>query len=348
MTKAELFLEQQRLTLLHHDAFLVEFLGADRSGLSETRIGELVDAGLITDETMQGLKIGSTDLDPYEFSAVAGALMDEADPETRKQMREWGIERWAPMVQVKVEDLRTMTREEAEARAANGGLAPAPPIEHTERPSVEAPSWMSIAEKASYERAVLRGGEFARGLGNILNDDLSQVIAEEWSGTQIVAEADAARRQQALEIIRDELGESLVTKRDARALAGALADRTQYYAHNWKRIALTEIQGAHNEGRVSYALNAYGDDAQVARVPESDACEHCRRLFAPDGSPKVFRVADLMGNETNVGKKRSQWQATIWPVHPNCRCDTIAVPPGFIVAEDGTLARADAEDQEEE
>lgn len=339
MTKIELLLEQQRLSLLHHDAFLVEFLGAERSGLSAERIGELLDEGLVDEASMQGLTVGATGLDPYEFSALAGTLMDDADPETRKQMREWDIERWAPMVQVRREDLRSLTREEAEARAQNGALAPAPPIEYTERPSVTPPAWMSVAEQAGYERAILRGGEFIRGLGNELNADLLQVVAEEWAGEQIVREVDPAKRQDMLAIVREELADSLATKRDARALAGALADRSQHYAHNWKRIAVTELQGAHNEGRVSYALNAYGEDAQVARIPESDACEYCRMHFAPSGVPKVFKVADIIGNGTNVGRKRSQWQPTVWAMHPNCRCDTIAVPQGFIVAEDGTLSR---------
>ena len=57
MTKAELLQEELRLTLLHHDAFLVEFLGAQKSGLSAARIGELFDAGLISEDAMEGMKI---------------------------------------------------------------------------------------------------------------------------------------------------------------------------------------------------------------------------------------------------------------------------------------------------
>jgi hypothetical protein len=343
VTKAELLQEELRLTLLHHDAFLVEFLGAQKSGLSAARIGELFDAGLISEDAMEGMKIGTTDLDPFEFIAVAGAKMDEASPQDRKKMREWGVEQWLPHVKVKVEDLRSMTREEAEERKDDGVLSTVPPLEITASPSIEPPSWMSPAEAAGYERAVLRGGEYIRGLGNILHEDLDKVVGEVWAGEQIAQEADATKRQERLAQVREELATSLATKRDARALAGALADRTEHYAHNWKRIATTELQGAHNEGRISYALRAYGDSAQVARIPETDACDYCREAFAPEGAPKVFRAAELLGNGTNVGRTRAQWQPTAWPMHPNCRCDTIAVPFGFKVAEDGTIVREDQE-----
>lgn len=344
MTKAELLQEELRLTQLHHDAFLVEFLGAERSGLSAARIGELIDAGLISDSSMQGLKVGSTDLDPFEFLAVAGTKMDEADPKTRKQMREWSVDKWMPMVKVTLSDLRSMSREEAEERAQDGTLPDAPPLTYTERPPIEPPSWMSPAESAGYERALLRGGEYIRGLGNILHEDLSSVVAEVWDGEQIMAEADAPKRQERLGQLREELARSLATKRDARALAGALADRTEYYAHNWKRIATTEIQGSHNEGRIAHALRAYGDNAQVARIPETSACEYCRAAFAPEGTPVVFRAMELLGNGTNVGRTRAQWLPTVWPMHPNCRCDTISVPFGFVVSEDGTLEKEEQTD----
>lgn len=43
---------------------------------------------------------------------------------------------------------------------------------------------------------------------------------------------------------------------------------------------------------VQAALSAYGDSAQVARVPESGACRYCEELFTEGGAPKVFSVAE--------------------------------------------------------
>lgn len=344
MTREDLLKEQRRLADLHHDAFLVEFLGAEGSGLTAERIGELVDAGLLSDEAIEsarGMAVKGTDLHPYEVLHVAGVLMDEATPKQRAEMRGYSLSQWLPLVELKIEDLRTRDRAALEAQGGGrGAVPPAPPIERTAPMAPQPPSWMSPAESAGYERALTRAGEYIRGLGNRLNDDLAQVVAEQWAGEQITQEVDPVRRQQMLDIVRNETARTLASNRDARALAGTLADRSQYYAHNWQRIAVTELQGAHNEGRVQAALSAYGEGAQVARIPESGACRYCEDLFTEGGAPKVFKVADLLGAGVNVGRSRSQWQATLWPMHPNCRCDTITVPPGFIVTKEGALRRA--------
>lgn len=346
MTREELLKEQRRLADLHHDAYLVEFLGAEGSGLSAERIGELVDAGLLSDdaiESARGMTVEGTELHPYEVLHVAGLLMDEADSKQRAEMRGYSLSQWLPLVELKIEDLRTRNRATLEAQGGGrGAVPPAPPIERTAPMAPQPPSWMSTAESAGYERALTRAGEYIRGLGNRLNEDLEQVIAEEWAGEQIHREVDPSQRQHMLDIVRNETARTLASDRDARALARTMADRSKYYAHNWQRIAVTELQGAHNEGRVQSAISAYGDGAQVARIPESGACRYCEDLFTEDGAPKVFRVADLLGAGVNVGRSRAQWQATLWPMHPNCRCDTITVPPNFTVTKEGALRPAKA------
>ena len=47
MTQLELLQEAERVTRLHNDAFLVEFLGAERAGLPPERVQELVEAGVL-------------------------------------------------------------------------------------------------------------------------------------------------------------------------------------------------------------------------------------------------------------------------------------------------------------
>jgi hypothetical protein len=48
-------------------------------------------------------------------------------------------------------------------------------------------------------------------------------------------------------------------------------------------------------------------------------------------------VSELIENGTNVGRARADWQPTAYPVHPNCRCDTIPVGPTQTVSRSGRL-----------
>ena len=340
MTQLELLQEAQRLARLHSDAFLVEFLGAARSGLGDERIDELVREGVLPVEALVGLRVD--ELDPYEFLAHAGRLMDAATPAQRASMREWTLEQWSPLVQARARDSRSMTREEAEV-----SLQPrltetiaVPQLDATAPPTqVTVPAWMAPAERASYARAVTRAGEYARGLGNELHEDLTRVAAEAWTGEQITREVDPVRRAATLEALREEMGRTLTSTRDARALAGAMGDRVGTYAHNWQRIAETELQAAHNEGRVLAALDADGEGAQVARVPESGACDWCLKHFTEGGAPRVFLARDLIANGVNVGRARADWLPTVFPMHPKCRCDTINVPQGYRVTRTGALVK---------
>ena len=335
MTRDELATETARLTALYHDAYLIDVFGVMGSGLPESRIDELREAGLIGEESALSIE----GMRPVEFLLGAGHVFGE-NPERLAELREYNIEEFTPLVLARVEDLRSTTRTEAEARRVEGMDAPAPPPSDDPRPTPPPPSWMSTAERGAYQRLAERAGGYIRGVGNALSAELENVASEGWEGAQIIEEVIPEQRQQMLEMIREEASRELATGRDARRLAGTLADRSEYYAHNWMRIAQTELQGAHNEGRVIASVEAYGEGARVARIPESDACDHCLRLLTDEeGAPRVWRVDELQANGVNVGRGRDEWEATIFPIHPNCKCDTISVPDGFQVTRDGRLRR---------
>ena len=334
MTIDELAKEAKRLTQLYNDAFLVDLFGISGSGLTEERINELREARLIDTET--GLSVG--EYNPFEFLMGAGHIFSD-NPERIDELRRYGIEQFEPIVSVKINDLRTQPREvqgiteSAEVPRLPQGVAPSVP-------PPPPPEWMSTAETGAYQRAVMRAGEYARGLGNALAEELEDVVAERWAGEEIIEEIDPAQRATMLAILRDETANELATGRDARRLAGTVADRTGYYSHNWKRIAQTELQACHNEGRLIYAQETYGDDARIARIPESGACSYCVELFTDEtGRPRIFNAEALRDNGVNVGRTRAEWLPTVFPLHPNCQCDTITVPAGFIVLEDGRLRR---------
>ena len=326
--------EVERLTQMYHDAFLIDLFGIEGSGLSESRIEELREAQLIN----EAMNVGG--FAPFEFMMGAGHIFSE-NPDREDELRRYGIEEFEPLVSVMVNDLRTNPRE-VQGVVETSSVPPLPQGVAPFTPPPPPPEWMSTAEAGAYQRAVLRAGMYARGLGNALAEELEDVIAEGWAGEQITEEVDPTQRETMIAILRDEAGKELATGRDSQRLANTLADRTGYYSHNWKRIAQTELQASHNEGRVIYAQETYGEGAQVARIPESDACSYCVELFTDEtGKPRVFNAEELLANGVNVGRSRSEWLPTVFPLHPNCRCDTITVPQGFIVLEDGRLRRPD-------
>ena len=336
MTREEFAEEVARLTQMYHDAFLVDLFGVADSGLDEARIDELREAGLI--EGDDGMMIDG--LRPFELMMGAGHVFSD-DPERIDELRQYGIEEFAPLISLKINDLRSTPRE-VQGIVETASVPPLPQGIAPSMPPPPPPEWMSTAERGAYQRTVMRAGEYARGLGNALAAELSDVVAEGWQGEEIIEEVIPEQRDTMLAILRDEAANEQMTSRDARRLAGTLADRTGYYAHNWFRIAQTELQASHNEGRVIYAQETYGDEARVARIPESGACAYCVEAFTDEtGKPRIFSVTELRDNGVNVGRTRSEWLPTVFPLHPNCRCDTITVPAGFIVLEDGRLRRPD-------
>lgn len=336
MTRDEFAEEVERLTRLYHDAFLIDVFGLEGSGLDETRLDELRDAQLIDETT--GMMVG--EYTPFEFLMGAGHIFSD-EPERIDELRQWGVEEFEPLVSAKINDLRTSPRE-IQGVVATATVPPLPQGVAPSTPPPPPPQWMSTAEVGAYQRAVLRAGEYARGLGNALAADLDDVVREGWQGEQIIEEVIPEQRDTMLAILRDEASQELATSRDANRLAGTLADRTGYYSHNWKRIAQTELQACHNEGRLIYAQETYGSKAQVARIPESGACSYCLDLFLDEtGKPRIFNAEALRANGVNVGRTRAEWLPTVFPIHPNCRCDTITVPEGFVVLEDGRLRRPD-------
>lgn len=150
------------------------------------------------------------------------------------------------------------------------------------------------------------------------------VAATDRAGVYVTSITDKARqRVQDLTSIAVDRGWS--KERLQESLERSWTDSTR----DWKRVARTELQGAYNEGTVVHAVDLYGAAARVARVPESGACEHCLRLFlGPNGRPIIWYADELAANGTNVGRKPDQWKATIWPVHPNCLCGSVLIPPG--------------------
>ena len=332
-----------RIIEAHHDAFLLEVLGPGRAGLSVERVQELVEEGFITNKQMRRFAIPgmTTSMDPFSFMYAVSKVFDETPAGEHAAMRGWSLDEWKSEIDKRVSGW--MVQGDLPLGGSVRVDLPKPPVPEVPKPPGETPqisgppSWMSDAEQASYDIATKRAGEYIRGLGTLGSDDAEDAL-EEWDGEEIVTEVDAESRAETRKIVQEAVGEAL-EHRDPQRLASDLAEKTGNWTHNWDRIAKTELQAAYNDGRVLNALERYGDRTQVARFPESGACEKCIEHFTTGGRPIVWPIAELLDNGSNVGRKRSSWLATLYPMHTNCRCDTIIVPPGYQVRADGGLER---------
>lgn len=340
----------QELIRLHHEAILVKIYGKAAPGVSPERVQLMLRQGIINPMDLKGLLLPGmvNEVDPLDFMYRVAKITEATPSKQRPTLRERTLEEWkravdasitaapeAPVTLPPVSIPVDMPKPPVEPQQPSPETPPTPSVLSTD---VETPEWMSTSEAGAYQSAMMRAGDYCRGLGNIMGDELGGAVEEVWGDVDIEEEADAVLRHARILEIREKVAEALATHRDYQTLALELARTTGKYNHDWERIARTELQGAYNEGIFLEAIEDWGEGAQIARIPETNACPHCLRLFSnTDGTPRIFNVKELLTNGTNVGKNATSWVATIWPVHPNCRCDTLSVPPGMVVNAKGVL-----------
>jgi hypothetical protein len=62
----------------------------------------------------------------------------------------------------------------------------------------------------------------------------------------------------------------------------------------------------------------------------SHNCKKCHGLYLNvNGTPKVFKMSELIANGSNYGKKAADWKPCLTSLHPNCRCLLSEVSPGW-------------------
>ncbi len=122
----------------------------------------------------------------------------------------------------------------------------------------------------------------------------------------------------------------------------------------WSGVVRTEFQTAKVQGiaqtianKSDFYENSGGPDSNVSVIPARSCCDDCRDHYLDaDGNPYIFRLSDLMSAESNadVGVvhtktdgRHPHWKTTLPPLHPNCGCLLVYVPPGHGWA-DGKLS----------
>lgn len=134
-----------------------------------------------------------------------------------------------------------------------------------------------------------------------------------------------AQRQQ-----RDMFAE--IERRKALAsIAKDLAATTPIMLGNASRVVETETNNAFQDGRareILKAATALGQtDPLVYKKPYMDACDECKKAYLEDDgkTPRLFRMSELVGNGSNIGKSHADRQPVLESFHPHC------FPPGTLV-----------------
>ena len=120
-------------------------------------------------------------------------------------------------------------------------------------------------------------------------------------------------------------------------MASDMGHLTKDWARDWRRIAMTEAQGAFNEGlkdrwQEQELERASEEDRppnriRAYKIPKPDACKHCIRLHLESGSDhRIFYLDELEGNGDNVGRRANDWRAVIGTTHPHCACSLVKLP----------------------
>ena len=207
------------------------------------------------------------------------------------------------------------------------------------------PIAQTAQEKQALEIAQRRAGMYCVNLGSRYSQTLGQYLIE--SDQEL---ADRTRGQ-----IQDSVAAKIELRETRKQLTSRLKDLTRDWGRDWERIAVTESHMAHQEGFFRSAIARKKDgDALFAKIPEPDACDHCKRLYlGPDGKPIVKPAGWWDANGvSNAGRKAADWKAVLGAIHPHCFCQLVEVPQGWGFDEDGDLVPlevdVDPEDFEDE
>jgi hypothetical protein len=176
---------------------------------------------------------------------------------------------------------------------------------------------MTAVEKSMVRIAKTQAGEYIKGLKARMLKDLKI--------TALTGE------EQVLNAVRNTVAEGIARRTTINEVATSLFDQFDDRSRDWRRVAHTEINNSVQKGiyeRIKHE-SPKGPEQLVFKRPNPDACKYCKKVYLEaDGfTPIIFKISEL--EETNIGKKAADWQATIGGVHPWCACQLSAVPEGY-------------------
>jgi hypothetical protein len=198
---------------------------------------------------------------------------------------------------------------------------------------------LSPLEKLVLQQAKLSAAQHIKGL----TDDIAAGVFDQLARATNQAISEASIKQ----IIKDEVALAVLEKKSYKDLASNLASSTKAaYGRKWEQVARTELHSVKTHGlaqaiinKVDVYKNSQGIASDVSIVPKPGTCPDCAEHYLDaSGSPLVFPLSQLMGAGSNADpgvshKKKKNvhlfWKTTLPPLHPNCRCELVFIPPGY-------------------
>lgn len=187
---------------------------------------------------------------------------------------------------------------------------------------------ISDVQKYALEHIEESAGSLIVALGDKTRNAVEQIINN--------ANLEERNRRVADEII-PVLREGIEKQKTINQIASDLRDKTGDLLRDWKRVSLNEISTASSLG----AIDAIAEDNKdkspdeiyiyMAVNLDGALCQSCRKFYLLPGTntPRIFKLSELQGAGTNYGKKVAEYNATIPPLHVQCRCTPLGMPNGF-------------------
>lgn len=174
---------------------------------------------------------------------------------------------------------------------------------------------LSVEEARAVEHAQSKAAVYCRGLGNRVDETTGQVLIEVDREQRAGLEAD----------IREQTADAVKFREGARKLRTKLGRATGDWTRDLQRIANTESNNAIQMGRAAAIAEQHGDGAKVAKIPNENACETCKRLYLEGGKPRLFRLDDIRWSTNAIdpdrpgkGRRQADMVPTVESAHPNC------------------------------
>jgi len=135
-------------------------------------------------------------------------------------------------------------------------------------------------------------------------------------------------------LVTDAAAWAVEERKSVNAIVSKIGHESGQWNRDLGRIAEFVLHTAMDEGKASGIERRSGREALVYKDVYAGACPNCIRLYLSGGAgsaPKIFKLSEIKGNGTNVGRKQKEWLPVIGPTHPFCRCTINNVPLGFTV-----------------